>query len=71
MNDEPARVGAIILGAVLGSLGLIFCILLIAMIAQRKRKKMDVKLSAEFLDAAGTAEMTILSSTPRKPQIAA
>ena len=73
MNDEPVRVGSIIIGAVLGSLGLIFCILFMAMIAQRKRKKMDVKPSipAKKLDAAATAEMTVLSSTPAKPQIAA
>jgi hypothetical protein len=73
MNDEPVRVGSIIIGAVLGSLGLIFCILFMAMIAQRKRKKMDVKPSipAKKLDAAATAEMTVTSSTPAKPQIAA
>jgi hypothetical protein len=73
MNDEPVRVGSIIIGAVLGSLGLIFCILFMAMIAQRKRKKMDVKPSipAKKLDAAATAETTVTSSTPAKPQIAA
>ena len=71
MNDEPVRVRAIIIGAVLGSLGLIFCILLMAMVAQRKKTDAKPSTPAEFLGAAGAAEMTVLSSTPAKPQIAA
>ena len=69
MNDEPVRVRAIIIGVILGSLGL-FCILLMAMVAQRKKTDAEPSTPAKKLDSAGTAEMTALSSTLAKPQIA-
>jgi hypothetical protein len=74
MNDESVRVRAIIIGVVLGSLGL-FCILLMAMVAQRKKTHVKpstpANMPAKKLDSAGTAEMTVLSSTLAKPQIVA
>jgi H+/gluconate symporter-like permease len=65
MNDEPVRVRAIIIGAVLGSLGLIFCILLMAMVAQRKKTDAKPSTPAEFLDANAQRKKTVAKpSTP-------
>jgi hypothetical protein len=65
MNDEPVRVRAIIIGAVLGSLGLIFCILLMAMVARRKKTDAKPSTPAEFLDANAQRKKTVAKpSTP-------